>query len=86
MHAVKIHGYCLLHNHGHWILEASAPASISNFMRDLQGQYSRYLNRRYGTTPWILFAPLECASEPPGFSRYLRKGHWPTNWQLGCAL
>ena len=53
-------------------------ASFSNFMRDLQGQYSRYLNRRYGTTPWILFAPLIQPVQPAAFSRYLRKG--PTNW------
>jgi REP element-mobilizing transposase RayT len=78
MHHVKIHGYCLLHNHGHWLLEASTPDSISHFMRDLQGQYSRYLNRRYGTTPWILFAPLIEPVQPTAFSRYLRKG--PTNW------
>ena len=40
---VAIHGYCLLHNHAHWIFEASTPESISNLMRDMQGRYSFYL-------------------------------------------
>ena len=76
-HQVAIHGYCLLHNHGHWILEASTPESIPNFMRDLQGRYSYYLNRKYRTRPWMLSAPLG-SSDAEHFSRYRRAG--PVNW------
>ena len=78
MHRVAIHGYCLLHNHGHWILEASSPDSISHFMRDLQGRYSYYLNRKYQATPWVLLAPLHGVSDLDSFSPYRRTG--PVNW------
>jgi REP element-mobilizing transposase RayT len=78
MHDVAIHGYCLLHNHAHWILEASTPDSISNFMRDLQGRYSYYLNRKYKETPWLLIAPLFGCRDIQHVSPYLRMG--PMNW------
>ena len=32
-YGVNIHGWCLMHNHGHWIFEASSEDSISNLMR-----------------------------------------------------
>ena len=41
-YGVNIHGWCLMHNHGHWIFEASSEDSISNLMRDMQSGYSRY--------------------------------------------
>ena len=25
VHGVRIHGWCLMHNHGHWLFEASTP-------------------------------------------------------------
>ena len=53
-YGVNIHGWCLMHKHGHWIFEASSEDSISNLMRDMQGGYSRYSNRRYRTQPWKL--------------------------------
>ena len=34
-YAIRIHGWCLMHNHGHWIFEASSAESISNMMRDM---------------------------------------------------
>ncbi len=58
LHGVRIHGWCLLHNHGHWIFEASTPDSISNVMRDMQSRYSHYLNVKYRETPWVMIAPL----------------------------
>lgn len=75
---VKIHFYTQLHNHSHWVFEASDERSISNLMRDMQGNYSRYLNRRYRRVPWMLRAPLRGAKRGRGFSRYLRAG--PVNW------
>jgi len=75
---VAIHGYCLLHNHAHWIFEASTAESISNLMRDMQGRYSFYLNRKYQQTPWLLIAPLYGCKDTDHFSPYLRIG--PTNW------
>jgi len=77
-HRVGIHGYCLLHNHAHWIFEASTPESISNLMRDMQGRYLFYLNRKYKRTPWLLIAPLYGCKDTDHFSPYLRMG--PTNW------
>ena len=68
LHGVRIHGWCLLHNHGHWIFEASTPASISNVMRDMQGRYSHYLNVKYQDTPWVMIGP-SLASKTSTISR-----------------
>ena len=48
LHLVAVHGWCLLHNHGHCSFEASASGSISNVVRDMQNRYSHYLN----TSQW----------------------------------
>ena len=79
-YGVKIHGWCLMHNHGHWIFEASSEDSISNLMRDMQSGYSRYLNRRYRSQPWKLLAPLTLYGRRARkmFSPYRRAG--PVNW------
>ena len=61
LHLVAVHGWCLLHNHGHWIFEASTSDSISNLMRDMQSRYSHYLNAKYKATPWLLIAPSTAA-------------------------
>ena len=75
---VRIHGWGLMHNHGHWIFEASSPESISNVMRDMQGQYSRYLNQKYAGQPDLLLAPLLGKRARAKFSKFLRAG--PVNW------
>ena len=69
-----------MHNHGHWIFEASSEDSISNLMRDMQGVYSRYLNRRYQKEPWKLLAPLTLYGRRARkmYSPYRRAG--PVNW------
>ncbi len=79
VYEVRIHAYALMHNHSHWMFEASSEESISNLMRDMQGNYSRYLNRKYKKTPWLLLAPhLRWRRGGRGFSRFLRAG--PVNW------
>ena len=79
-HGVNIHGWCLMHNHGHWIFEAFSEDSISNLMRDMPGCYSRYLNRRYQKEPWKLLAPLTLYGRRARkmYSPYRRAG--PGNW------
>ena len=79
-YGVNIHGWCLMHNHGHWIFEASSEESISNLMRDMQSGYSRYLNRRYQKEPWKLLVPLTLYGRRARkmFSPYRRAG--PVNW------
>jgi REP element-mobilizing transposase RayT len=68
-----------MHNHGHWIFEASTEESISNLMRDMQGCYSRYLNRKYRGAAWKLLAPLKRPRWRRGsYSPYWKSG--PTNW------
>ena len=73
---VLIHGWCLLHNHGHWIFEASDEDSISNLMRDMQGQYSRYLNSKYRKRPAQVVGKL--GKEPREVTPYFKAG--PVNW------
>ncbi len=78
-HEVRVHGWSLLHNHGHWIFEASTEESISNLMRDMQSCYSRFLNKKYRHAPWLLLAPrLGRRRSRRNFSAYLRAG--PVNW------
>jgi REP element-mobilizing transposase RayT len=79
VHNVRVHGWCLMHNHGHWIFEASTAESISNLMRDMQGCYSRYLNRKYRGSAWKLLAPLKRPRwRRRSYSPYWKSG--PTNW------
>ena len=80
MHAVVVHGYVLMHNHGHWLFEASTAESISNLMRDMQSRFSRYLNRKYERMPWVLVGPLAGLTweDLAAFSPYRRTG--PVNW------
>ena len=42
----KIYGYCLMHNHGHLIVD-SAGADISKFMHGINFSYACYFNRKY---------------------------------------
>ena len=79
-YGVNVHGWGMMHNHGHWIFEASSEDSISNVMRDMQGCYSRYLNKKYRATPWQLLAPLTVVGRRlrKMFSPYHRAG--PVNW------
>ncbi len=79
-YGVNIHGWCLMHNHGHFIFEASSEDSISNLMRDMQGCYSRYLNKKYRLEPWLLLAPLTVYGRRARkmYSSYRRAG--PVNW------
>ena len=79
-YGVNIHGWCLMHNHGHWIFEASSEDSISNLMRDMQSGYSRYLNKKYRAAPWLLMAPLAIYGRRNKrmYSLYRRAG--PVNW------
>ena len=37
IHAVKVHGYSLMHNHGHWMFEASTEESISELVAGYAG-------------------------------------------------
>ena len=78
LHQVRIHGWSLMHNHSHWIFEASTEESISNVMRDMQSRYSHYLNVKYRATPWVLIAPLFGVKDIDHFAPYLRSG--PVNW------
>ena len=52
--------------------------ALSNVMRDMQGQYSRYLNQKYADRPDLLLAPLLGKRARAKFSKFLRAG--PVNW------
>jgi len=89
IHAVKVHGYSFMNNHGHWMFEASTEESISNLMRDMQGCYSRYLNKKYNDAPELLVGPLDLPTAI--LSRYFRAGpiSWTPRsgrWYLGPAF
>ena len=43
----RCHGYCLMDNHYHIVIE-TAEANLSKGMRQLNGVYTQYYNRKYG--------------------------------------
>ncbi len=43
-------------------------------MRDMQAQYSRYLNKKYADRPDLLLAPLMGERARRKFSKFLRAG------------
>ena len=43
---VVIYGYCLMDNHYHLLVETTQP-NLTRFMRDLNGHYTIYFNRRH---------------------------------------
>ncbi|MRW91912.1 addiction module toxin RelE [Duganella sp. FT80W] len=44
--AFSVHGFCLMGNHYHVLIETSEP-NLSDGMRQLNAQYSQYFNRRH---------------------------------------
>ena len=51
-YGVLVHAHMYEEHQGAWLMEPSTPSSISQLMRDMQSQYSRYLNRKYGHRPY----------------------------------
>ncbi len=47
MYAFRIHGYCLLENHFHLLLESTERPDLSSLMHRLLTAYTVYFNRRY---------------------------------------
>lgn len=47
-HHVRIHNFCLMRTHIHFVLEQTRRQGISRLMRDLQGLHSRKQNARLG--------------------------------------
>ncbi|MBU0693504.1 MAG: transposase [Candidatus Omnitrophica bacterium] len=43
---ITIHAYCLMNNHYHLLSETARP-NLTQFMRDLNGHYTIYFNRRH---------------------------------------
>jgi hypothetical protein len=50
---VEVLAYSQVHRQGFWLLKPSTTDGISNLMRDMQGGYSRYLNRKYKHRHWL---------------------------------
>jgi len=51
-YGVRIHAHQYDEHQGAWLMEPASPHAISELMRDMQSQYSRYLNRKYGHRPY----------------------------------
>lgn len=49
VHHVRIHNFCLMKNHIHFVLEQTRRHGISRLMRDLQGLHTRKQNARSGS-------------------------------------
>jgi len=78
IHAVKVHGYSLMNNHGHWMFEASTEESISDAPKLLVGPLdlpaailSRYF--RAGPVNWTPRSGLLALHlDERGFRKFLR--------------
>jgi len=56
---VKIHCFCLMPNHFHFILEPLIEGGISLFMQKLLGGYSRYFNLKYERSGTLMQGPFK---------------------------
>ena len=54
------------------------PTRVERGMRDMQGCFSNYLNKKYADAPELLLGPLEWPGRRGDFTGYLRAG--PVNW------
>jgi hypothetical protein len=52
-YGVIVLAYSQAHRQAFWLLKPSTADGISNLMRDMQGGYSRYLNRKYKHRHWL---------------------------------
>jgi REP-associated tyrosine transposase len=57
---VKIWAYCLMWNHVHHIMVPEGEHSISLLIQDVHGEYSRYLNKKYGLVGHAWHARFKC--------------------------
>lgn len=49
-HEVKVHNFCLMHNHVHFVLQQERVDGISNLMQELQPYHARFHNQRLNKT------------------------------------
>jgi len=52
-HAIKVHGYCLMPNHFHLLIETPC-ANLSQVMHMLNARYCQHFNKRHGTTGHVI--------------------------------
>ncbi|MFN0168029.1 MAG: transposase [Bryobacteraceae bacterium] len=79
---VIVHDFCLTHTQGHWLLQPTTKDGISNLMRDMQSQTSKYMNAKYKHRPWKFFVPLG-TDDHKGRKWWRRQGDFPkggVNW------
>ncbi len=56
---LRIHAYCLMPNHYHFLVEQLEEKGISRFFHKLDMGYSRYFNRRYKRTGTLYEGPFK---------------------------
>lgn len=64
---VKIHCFCLMPNHYHFILEQQCPNGIVKFMRKIGTGYTMYFNQKYSRTGHLFqgrFKAVQIKEEP----------------------
>lgn len=49
-HSVRVHNFCLMHNHVHFVMEQQFVDGISNLMQELQPYHARFHNQRLHKT------------------------------------
>ena len=49
-HGIRVHAFCLMNNHMHWILTPPSKHALAKFFQRLHTAWAIYYNRRYGRT------------------------------------
>jgi len=52
-HSIKVHGYCLMPNHFHLLIE-TPQANLSQVMHMLNARYCQHFNKRHGTSGHVI--------------------------------
>lgn len=46
-HGIRVHSYCLMTNHIHFLITAPSAKALSTLMQDIGRRYVQYINRKY---------------------------------------
>jgi putative transposase len=72
-HTVDLFSYCLMTNHVHLVGSPLQEDSVAKMMRDLQGFYAIYYNRKYGLTGHLWQGRFfSCVLDPDHFQAAIR--------------
>jgi hypothetical protein len=81
-YGVTVIAYGYGEHEGRWLLKPSTRRGISNLMRDMQGTYSRYLNRKYDHRPCCALRKNAGLEPCHGSQHITNSSNWTARFKL----